>query len=186
MFYFTKSGPLYEWGAGINVLVAGSTGWPLSEEALVAPYQTQLVPVSWSRSVLKDCTHGERGHVGVEEGHRVPALSLCPSLCCSGKNWKGRNDGGHYVGKEEGKVLFCCLSLLLVTWIYIYIYIWQYIKIFFPKLSLLSFMPATVTGKQSPSLYLSPWAFSFYFHPVSHWGGKVNEQVGGHLVVSQG
>lgn len=88
-------------------------------------------------------------------------------------------------GGRKGVVLLLVFASRYLN-IYIYIYIWQYIKIFFPKLSLLSFMPATVTGKQSPSLYLSPWAFSFYFHPVSHWGGKVNEQVGGHLVVSQG
>ena len=74
---------------------------------------------------------GERGHVGVEEGHRAPPLSLCPSLCCSGKNWKGRNDIRHGKGGRK-----CVVLLLAFAPHYLNIYMYIYIKIIFPKLSL--------------------------------------------------
>lgn len=54
MFYFIKSGPLYEWGAGINVLVAESTGVASIERGFGCP-----IPDSAGSSLLKQvCPEG--------------------------------------------------------------------------------------------------------------------------------
>lgn len=44
----------------------------------------------------------------------------------------------------------------------------------------------TVTDMQSPSLHLDPWVFPSYFLPVSCWGERVREFLGGHLAASWG
>lgn len=40
------------------------------------------------------------------------------------------------------------------------------------------------TDKWPPCLYLVPRAFAFYFLPLSCWGRRVTEQLGGHLASS--
>ena len=57
------------------------------------------------------------------------------------------------------------------------------IKLVFPKSTVL---PLTVIGKWSPCLYHDPWAFPFFFLPLSFWGEGVRKQLSGGLAANQG